>query len=93
MLHWIIGNLYGYCIITEKRCGGITWNTKSANNHRSHTISEVVVANARSSASVLDQDTTACFLDFHARGDEPRRMQYPVMERRSVGSLAQVESE
>ena len=65
---------------------------KSANNHRNHTIYEVVVANARSSASVLDRDTSACFLDFHARGDDPRRMQYPMMEWRSVGSLAQVES-
>ena len=66
---------------------------KSANNHRSHTISAVVVASARSSASVLERDTAACFLDFHAIGEEPRRMQYPVMEHRSVGSLAQVESE
>jgi hypothetical protein len=30
-------------------------------------------------------------LDIHAR-EEPRRMEYPVTERRSVGSLAQVES-
>ena len=49
---------------------------KSANNHRSHTISAVVVARARSSASVLERDTAACFLDFHAIGEEPRRMQY-----------------
>jgi len=81
MLHMIIGNLYGSCIITEKKCGGITRNnTKLANNHRSHTISEVVVATARSSTFVLDQDTAACFLDIHARGDKPRRMQYPVTE-------------
>ena len=66
---------------------------KSANNHRSHTISEVVVASARSSASILEQDIATCFLDFHAIGEEPRRIQYPVMERWSVGSLAQVESE
>ena len=39
---------------------------KSANNQRSHTISVVVVARARISASVLERDTTACFLEFHA---------------------------
>jgi hypothetical protein len=66
---------------------------KSANNHRSHTISAVVVKRANSLASILERETTACFLDFHAIGEEPRRMQYPVMERRYVGSLAQVESE
>jgi hypothetical protein len=43
---------------------------KSASNHRNHTTSTVVVANAQSSASVLDRETTACFLDFHARGEE-----------------------
>jgi len=48
---------------------------KSANNHRNHIISEVVVARARSSASVLDRDTAACFLDFHAIGEEPRKIQ------------------
>jgi hypothetical protein len=48
---------------------------KSANNQRSHTISAVVVANARSSASVLERDTAAYFLDFQAIGEEPRRMQ------------------
>jgi hypothetical protein len=45
---------------------------KSANNHQSHMISKVVVASARSSASVLERDTTACFLDFHAIGEDPR---------------------
>lgn len=54
---------------------------KSTNNNQSHTISEVVVANAQSSASVLNRETTACFLDLHAIGDESRGMQYPVMER------------
>jgi hypothetical protein len=81
-------------VLSQRR--GVTTSQempKSANNHRSHTISAVVVARARSSASVLERDTTACFLDFHAIGEEPRRMQYPVMEHRSVGSLAQVESE
>ena len=68
-------------VLSQRRGVGASHGIpKSANKHRSHTISEVVVANARSSASVLDRDTTACFLDFHARGDEPRRMQYPMME-------------
>ena len=81
-------------VLSQRRGVGASHGIpKSANNHRNHTISEVVAANARSSAFVPDRDTSACFLDFHARGDEPRRMQYPVMERRSVGSLAQMESE
>jgi hypothetical protein len=46
---------------------------KSANNQRSQTISVVVVANARSSASVLEHDTAACFLDFHVRGEESKK--------------------
>jgi hypothetical protein len=93
MLHRIIGNLYAP-VLSQRRGVATSQETpKSANNHRSQTISAVVVARARSSASVLERDTAACFLDFHAIGEEPRRMQYPVMERRSLGSLAQVESE
>ena len=48
---------------------------KLANNYRGHTISIVVVVSARSSASVLERDTIACFSDFHATEEEPRRMQ------------------
>ena len=68
-------------VLSQRRGVGASQEIpKSANNHHSHTISKVAVANAQSSASALDRDTIACFLDFHARGDEPRRMQYPVME-------------
>jgi len=63
-------------VLSQKRGVGASQEIpKSANNHRSHTISEVVVASARSSASVLERDTAACFLDFHASGEEPRRIQ------------------
>ena len=80
-------------VLSQRRGVGASQEIpKSDNKHRRHTISKVV-ANAQSSASALDRDTIACFLDFHARGDEPRKMQYLVMERRSIGSLAQVESE
>jgi hypothetical protein len=48
---------------------------KPANSHLSHIISEVVIASARSSASVLDRETANCFLDFHARGEDPRKIQ------------------
>ena len=92
-VHRIIGNLDGSSVITRRGVATSQKIPKTANNHRSHTISKVVVASARSSASVLEQDTAACFLDFHAIGEEPRRIQYPVMERRSVGSLAQVKFE
>ena len=56
MFHRIIGNL---------RCGAPQEILKSASNHRSHIISAMVVASARSFASVLERDTVASFLDFH----------------------------
>jgi len=63
-------------VLSQRRGVGASGEMpKSANNQRSHTISEVVVASARSSASVLDRDTAAYFLDFHTRGEEPRNMQ------------------
>jgi hypothetical protein len=44
MLHGVFGNLYGSRIITKKKCGASQETPKSANSHRSHIISEVVVA-------------------------------------------------
>jgi hypothetical protein len=48
---------------------------KSANNQHSQMISAVIVARALSSASALEQETTLYRLDFHAIGEEPRKMQ------------------
>jgi len=62
-------------VLSQRRGVGVSQEIpKSASNHRSHTISEVVVASARSSASVLDRDTADYFLDFQTRGEEPRRI-------------------
>lgn len=49
-------------------------------SQRIQMISAVVVARARSSASVLEQDMAACFLDLQAIGEDSRRIQYLVME-------------
>jgi hypothetical protein len=66
----IISNLYGSCTVHRRGIRASQEIPKSASNHRNHTTSAVVVVNAQSSASVLDRETTACFLDFHARGEE-----------------------
>ena len=63
-------------VLSQRRGVGASQETpKSANNHRIYMILEVVVAIARSSASVLDRETADCFLDFHARGEDTRKMQ------------------
>jgi len=62
-------------VLSQRRGVGVSQEIpRSASNHRSHTIYEVVVASARSSAFVLDRDIVDCFLDFHTRGEEPRRI-------------------
>ena len=63
---------------------------RSQRNQRS---SAVVSASARYSASVLERATTDCFLLRQEMRESPRRKQYPVVERRSVGSPAQSASE
>ena len=63
-------------VLSQRRGVGVSQETpKSASSHRSQTISAVVIARAWSSASVLERETAVCFLDFHASGEEPRRMQ------------------
>jgi len=76
MLHRIIGN-FNAPVLSHRRGVGLSQETPiSVNNHRSHiTSAAAVVARARSSASILDRDTTTRFLDFHAIGEEPRKIQ------------------
>jgi hypothetical protein len=63
-------------VLSQRRGVGTSQETpRYANSHRNHIIFAVVVARAQSSASVLDQDIAACFLDFHAIGEDPRRIQ------------------
>jgi len=84
------GNLYGSCINTEKRWGNITRNAKIS-QQPSKPYNLCTSSSKCLKFCLLERDTDACFLEFHAIGEEPRRMQYPVMECRSVGSLAQLE--
>ena len=55
---------------------------RSQRNQRS---SAVVSASAQYSVSVLERVTTDCFLLRQEMRESPRRKQYPVVERRSVG--------
>jgi hypothetical protein len=76
----LLGNkMFGCCccpVLSQRRGVGTSQETPiSAKSHRNHIISVVVVARARSSASVLDRDIAACFLDFHAIEEDPRRIQ------------------
>src|SRR4051812_46532165 len=56
-------------------------------------ISKVVSAIARYSASVLDRETTSCLLLRQNIRQVPKKMQYPMVERRVSGSSAQPASE
>ena len=58
----------------------------SAKSQRSQTSSQVVSVRARYSASVLERETTSCFLLCHETRKVPNRKQKPVIEHRSVGS-------
>ena len=55
--------------------------------------SAAVVAKARYSASVEDQDTMLCFLEDQEMGLGPRKTSKPVVKRRSEGSPTQSTSE
>ena len=56
-------------------------------------ISAIVVAKARYSATVEEQDTVAYFFADQGMGHGPRKTRRPIVERRSVGSPAQFASE
>ena len=89
----IMSYLDGTPIVT-KSVVGFCWSTpKSASNQRNQTSSEVVSARAWHSALVLQRATTLCFLLRYEIKESPKKKQQPVVEHRSVGSLAQSESE
>jgi hypothetical protein len=71
----IVGNLDG----TTPRSLGSQRNQRSL---------AVVSANARYSASVLERVITDCFLLHQEMRESLRRKQYPIVERRSVGTSA-----
>lgn len=58
-------------------------------SRHSQTISAEVSVIARYLASVLERETTACFLLRQEIREDPKKMQHPVVERRSVGSPTQ----
>ena len=58
----------------------------SAKSHQSQTSSQVVSTRARYSASVLERETTSCFLLRHETREVPNRKQKPMIEHRSIGS-------
>lgn len=53
----------------------------------------MAVARLRYSASVDERETVGCFLELHVTRFFPRKMQTPLVERRSSISVAQSESE
>jgi len=69
---------------------GVGWEKEipiSASNQRNQTISLVVDTMARYSASVDDWETIDCFLLFQEIRESPKKIQNPVTDLRSVGSL------
>ena len=69
---------------------GVGWEKEtpiSASNQRNQTIYFVVDAMARYSASVDDWETIDCFLLFQEIRESPKKIQNPVTDLRSVGSL------
>ena len=62
---------------------------RSCSNQRNQISLAVAAASALYSASVLERATTVCFLLLQEIRESPRRKQYPVVDRQSVGSLDQ----
>jgi hypothetical protein len=58
---------------------------KSAKSYHSQVTSTVTHAKARSSSSALERETTACFLDYQAIKEEPRKTQYAERDLKSEG--------
>jgi len=57
-----------------------------------HCNSQAVVARALYNASEEDLETIDCFFDFHEIKEEPRKIQYHVVDRLVLGQDAQSES-
>ena len=61
--------------------------------YRNQVTSQQAAAMERYSASALDRETVFCFLDFQEINEFPRNIQYPVVDRRVSGHLAQSASQ
>lgn len=67
--------------LSQKRDVGLKlWAVKSFNRCCKHVISQVVVAIAWYSTSVVDLETVSCFFDSQEINDEPRNTQKLVMD-------------
>jgi hypothetical protein len=65
----------------------------SNKSHRNQRSLDVVSTRARYLVSILDRATTDCFLLHHEIKEVPSKKQYPMVERQSMGSLAQSASD
>jgi hypothetical protein len=80
--------------LSHQRVGGDKRGScNSQNNVLIQYISAVVRHIERYSASVLERETTCCFLADHEMRLEPRKIPYPVVERLSSGFPAQSTSQ
>jgi hypothetical protein len=81
-------------ILSKNEIGAEERNTPSSrNNAWSQISSAAAFAVALYSASVEEQETVGCFLEFQDRRLEPRETQYPDVDFRSLGYPAQSASE
>lgn len=69
--------------------GGMFLSPRSLRRAVNQVTSHVVKAMDLYSVSAEDLATTLCFFAFHEMGESPRNMQYPDVDRRVIGQLAQ----
>jgi hypothetical protein len=67
--------------------GEVGGTPSSSKRYFSHWSLNVSVAMARYSASIEERETVVCFFVFHEMGLEPSKIQKPVVEIESQGSL------
>ena len=71
----------------------LTGNASSLKRVDNHIVSEVALASAQYSASVVDCVTALCFLDVHKMGLDPKKLMYADIDVRSSTFPAQLASE
>ena len=80
--------------LSQNNVEGLYWAIPISRRMKESQASTAVVdAIARYSASALDQATMGCFLALHEMQLEPKKVQYPVVERLVVVHPAQSASE
>ena len=89
----IMSNVDSTTIVTIKRSGSGLWSIHVSQEPAKPNKFTSGVARARYSTSVLERETTSCFLPRHEIREVPNRKQKPVIKHQSVGSPAQLASE